>query len=90
MIINSKLVVMKSIIYVVFLLSIILCPFVGNGMAQEKKDTGKNKNSAYQKLFNGKNVKTAKGVMTIHYTGGMCTWSFLWICWVRICCSLRR
>ena len=70
MIINSKLVVMKSIIYVVFLLSIILCPFVGNGMVQEKKDTGKNKNSAYQKLFNGKNVKTAKGVMTIHYTGG--------------------
>lgn len=61
---------MKSIIYVVFLLSIILCPFVGNGMVQEKKDTGKNKNSAYQKLFNGKNVKTAKGVMTIHYTGG--------------------
>lgn len=70
MIINSKLVVMKNIIYIVFLLSIVLCPFEGSGMVREKKDTGKNKNSAYQKLFDGKSVKTAKGVMTIHYAGG--------------------
>ena len=78
MIINSKLVVMKNIIYIVFLLLIVLCPFEGSGMVREKKDTGKNKNSAYQKLFDGKSVKTAKGVMTIHYAGG------------RICYLLRR
>ena len=58
---------MRNILYICFL-SFFLFGWGVQGQAKEKDK--KETLTAYQKLFKGKQVKTAHGLMTVHKVGG--------------------
>ena len=59
---------MRNILYICFL-SFFLFGWGVQGQAKKKDKEKKETLTAYQKLFKGKQVKTAHGLMTVHKIG---------------------
>ena len=59
---------MRNILYICFL-SFFLFGWGVQGQAKKKNKEKKETLTAYQKLFKGKQVKTARGLMTVHKIG---------------------
>lgn len=59
---------MKNILYICFI-SFFMIGLSGQVQARKKKEVKKETQTPYEKLFSGKQVKTVKGLMTVHKVG---------------------
>lgn len=81
---------MRKLIYTLILFSLVAGLNDAFAAERKKKDKKKKELTAYEKVFDGKTVQTARGLMTIHKIGDKAYVEFPFSLLGKRCCSLPR